>query len=215
MQYVERDTTSPPPVIGVASCVPIGRSSEISATIGVHEKEAEVERDYIGIAIGEGADLENTSDLKPRPLSISKKRKGVVSPALSSFLSLPNITIGKNRKSAFKALPRLKTSPDVNKYQEYHDDEEEEHNGDNTPTLSVSESEWMCRTPSPIPDHSRFSKLWSPGDDKQRKSIQAGGSLRKKAMNWYGSVKNSAESEDTSSSLGEGEARVRDGENWI
>jgi hypothetical protein len=210
VQYIERDTTSPSPIIGVAACVPIGRDGNKPAEIEDHEGG-----DKIGIAVGRESGLEDSFELKPPPLTISK-RKGVVSPPLGGFFSMPNITLRKNRKSAFKALPRLKTSPDVNKYEEFPGQEEEEDTRDDTPTLSISESEWMCRTPSPIPDQGRFGKLWSPGVDKQRNSIKGGGSLRKKAMNWYENVRNSAEPEDTPAfSLGEGEVKVRDGGNWI
>jgi hypothetical protein len=90
---------------------------------------------------------------------------GIIPPPL---FSLSNITIRHPRYSSPKTP---KTPPEIFSKQSYSPASQAEQPTliDNMTTLSLTESEWMCRTPSPI---------------KHQK-----GTLRKKALDWYEKVK--------------------------
>jgi hypothetical protein len=147
-------------------------------------------------------------------------------------LSLSNITLRKSRSrsSPPKHLSPIKQSPvlqsDSSPLLEEDKDDDDEANDEpstldnNLTTLSLTESEWMCRTPSPVrndPERDRIEQLWSPGVEKHsfRNSLD-GSALRKKTRNV--GVRSSEEIED-GVMLGRGirgdcEVKMRSG-NWI
>lgn len=217
VQYLDRDTTSPSPVIGVASRVSVGRLGRNKKPNNELEEHEEQEEGREDLRDGGESDMEDFSKLKPLPLTISK-RKGIASPPLAGIFSLPNITMRKNRKSTFKSLPKLITSPDVNRYGELPVGlDEDDETLDNMTTLSLSESEWMCRTPSPIvgePEPAGFGKFWSPGVDKKRPSSKENGSLRRKAIGRYDDARRSEETDESPSGSDLGGVRIKGG-NWI
>lgn len=208
IQYIDRDDVSPPPVTGIAFIVPIGRSA----------MDEEFERDDPAERSQDYPDIDDTFNMKPLPLSILKK-DGVPSPARSGLFSMPNISIRKSQVLPIKSLPKYITSPDINRYGEntVDVDGDDEENIANMTTISMTESEWLCKTPSPIrddPEHIRVQNLWSPGVGEQRGRPKEGGSLRKKAMNWYEGLKNSTEHESSPENTGSGEVKIKGG-NWI
>jgi hypothetical protein len=202
--YVERETTSPDPIIGVASVVPLPRSKSSGESFNEH-------RDSITIA---GPPITAPSYLSP-PSATASKRRGMASPPLGGLFNLPNITIRRRRPSPAKHLPRLITSPPENDNEDRSIDDYEVSG--NMTTLSLSESEWMCRTPSPVrndPEHAHDETLWSQCIDGNRVS-KDGSALRKKAMDWHDEVRYSEEADDSPQNPRSDEGlNIRFG-NWI
>jgi hypothetical protein len=117
------------------------------------------------------------------PLSeLATKRQGMALESASGTFSLPNVTIRKFRLSGSKFSPANKTTP-ANK-----DLKENEHTPllDNQTSLSLTESEWMCRTPSPMKtrqdDGFPISKLWSPGLGTNKKSPEGCAPRRRSSL---------------------------------
>jgi hypothetical protein len=214
LPYLDRDSLSPPPYIGVAAVLPVRRSVD-------EELEGGAQVEGSKFVHAEDHDRYENPELKPPPLNPCK-RKRTSSPPIGPLFSfpndsMPNVTIRKNKKSPFKGLPKLLTSPDINNYGGFpvSRDDEDQDILESMTTLSLTESEWMCRTPSPVVhEASRVKRHWSPGVDKNRPSTKEGGSLRKKAMNWYENVRNSTEPESSPSNLSFGECKIKGG-NWI
>lgn len=210
--YLEREhLNSPEPEIGVASVVPVRRSPSSTLTGAV------VTDEDLAIMRDDSDEPQHSSEPDSSPpthlplTASSKKRRGMASPPLGSLFTLPNITIRKKRKSPLKSSPGQMSSPtNLN-----------DSDIDAT-TISLSESEWMCRTPSPVrddPEHARVERLWSPppGQRASKDGRSLSGGLRKKAMNWYGNVRGSSseasDSPNSSQASGRG-LRVKSG-NWI
>ncbi|KAH7395812.1 hypothetical protein BKA64DRAFT_745977 [Cadophora sp. MPI-SDFR-AT-0126] len=185
LPYVERDTASPEPVVGVA-------------------KIAKVEVTTSPIIPPPSPSLLPSSpslnDATPSPLPMpnpkKSKRQGIASPPLNTRFSMANITIRKTRRSPSKRLS--KSAPDYYSHSPSYSpcpapsrtqaqlfdaqdqtlaDECDNYNDQppldtshNTLSVTMSESEWMCRTPSPVKALPRFGsvqKLWSPGLEKR------------------------------------------------
>jgi hypothetical protein len=220
--YVERDTISPePPVIGVATVLPV-----IASTFGLSPDPKEIDR-------GSGSTVDSCIDT-PSEQSLLPTRTPSKRPLGGVFnLSLSNITLRKHRSrsSPTNHLSPIKQSPVLPSESSQLLDEENEDEGDadaepstadldnNMTTLSLTESEWMCRTPSPIrndPERGRVEKLWSPGMDKNsfRNSLDENVLRKKNGV----SVRDSEEIED-GIVFGRGmgaddEVKMRSG-NWI
>ena len=201
--YFERETASPDPIIGIAAVVAVPHS--------VSSSSLKDDRESVMIA---GPLSAVPSDLSP-PSALASKRRGMTSPPLGGLFNLPNITIRKRRPSPAKQLLRLITSPPENECEDRSVDDHEISG--NMTTLSLSESEWMCRTPSPVrndPEHVRIEKLWSPRLDANRLS-KDGAALRKKAMDWYDDVRSSEAPEDSPQNQMSDEGLKTRGGNWI
>jgi hypothetical protein len=162
--YYDRNRESPGPAeIGIAKVVHVDFPSPIKA-----KKEGEVDTAAI-------SSLYVDEQVENSPLSeIATKRQGMTLHSSSGTFSFPNVTIRKLRFSGSKFSPASKTTPANKAFKE------NEHTGlldDQTP-LSLTESEWMCRTPSPKKnsqdDGFSASKLWSPGLSTNRKSPREG-----------------------------------------
>ncbi|APA10113.1 hypothetical protein sscle_06g048830 [Sclerotinia sclerotiorum 1980 UF-70] len=142
LSYIDRDQSSPEPIIGTAIAVSI--DSDISEISIAYEEDIEghFEQDH---------DFEGVSALSPPPTRTDSKRQGIISssPIQTSF-PLSNVTNRKPKHSSGKPSP-FKIPPGkesaiqgVNEksYTSIMSDE-------NSVTLSLTESEWMRRTPSP------------------------------------------------------------------
>lgn len=206
LSYLDRDSLSPPPILGVATVVPVGRKI--------------LRREY-----GEGLPSSNeeyyptdSADV-PEPLTIPTKRQGVTFAPLGGNFS--NITLRKRRNSPMKRLPKLETSPMMGNY-EQDEVEEPEHglvNGSNDYTpLSLTESEWLRQAPSPVKENKKYlgtEQPWSLGEDKHTEGMERRSSLQKKAIDWYDNVtRNTAEQDDDDEVLGYNEG-VKIPGNWI
>jgi hypothetical protein len=165
--YLDRDSPSPEPAeIGMAELVDVRLPSPIVGTT-----EGSVDTGSI-----ESLCVDEPSDNSPLSENATKRRGMAFSsvPADSGTFSLPNVTIRKLR------LPGSKSSP-MSMTTHAKDEVLKENENENTPlldnrtTLSLSESEWMCRTPSPMKNNQEddalsLTKLWSPGLGTNRKS---------------------------------------------
>lgn len=165
----------------------------------------------------EQADVDDSVTMKPLPLFILK-RDGMASPAHGLF-SMPNVTMRKNIDVPSKSLPKYITSPDINRYGEHlvDVDGDDDETLANMTTLSFTESEWLCKTPSPVrndSEHARIQNLWSPSVGGQKSRLKESESLRKKAINWYENLRNSAEPESSPVSTASGVVKIK-GSNWI
>ncbi|KAH9223987.1 hypothetical protein DL95DRAFT_484827 [Leptodontidium sp. 2 PMI_412] len=178
LPYLERDTVSPEPILGVAQVVEVSPSPTIplpSPTLSSPSID--------------------TTDSPPPPTNPTKsKRQGIASPPLNTLFSMTNITVRKTRRSPPKRLSKQGKSPELEFYSPSpsyspcpaptrpptqtfgtfadgnDNDQSTLDTSQNTTTLSISESEWMCRTPSPVKALPRFGslqKLWSPGLEKR------------------------------------------------
>jgi len=205
LAYLDRDTVSPEPEIGVAEAVDVHRTSPVVASTEKFSDTTSEER-YVD------------EPSEHSPLSeIACKRQGIALPALTTtFSPLPNVTIRKYRHSATKSLPMIDTTPASDK-------EEKENEAtptlDSMTTLSLSESEWMCRTPSPVKNDSendRFSKLWSPEPGLNRRTSKDGSVQRKRLSDWSEKVMAIPEepSDSPTREEFEDEERIRTG-NWF
>jgi hypothetical protein len=201
---LERDTTSPEPIIGIAQVVPIPRSSPAeSYSPSVYEDR------YQGSMSSTGIYNEAPSSLAPPSPSpaAASRRRGMSSPqTIENFMS-PNVTLRKHQRSSQRSLPQLlipgsplsykspskapskapskspskssfKFSPSKSpsktlcrspdKIQTLKDCDEHTSALYNMSTVTLSESEWMCRTPSPVrnnPEHATVGRLLSPDVD--------------------------------------------------
>lgn len=170
--YYERDCESPEPAeIGIAQAVHVAYSSPIVPTTEGSLDTASISSLYMDDPTGNS------------PLSeLATKRQGMALESASGTFSLPNVTIRKFRLSGSKFSPANKTTP-ANK-----DLKENEHTPllDNQTSLSLTESEWMCRTPSPMKtrqdDGFPISKLWSPGLGTNKKSPEGCAPRRRSSL---------------------------------
>jgi hypothetical protein len=214
LPYLDRDIYSPEPEVGIAAVIPIRRSGSSSpATPAVVEEDTVLIRRNAKefSSVSSNAAFGGTPPgLKTPAETFSRKRQGMTSPPLGGLFSLPNITIRKTRKSPFKSPCATLSKTDI-----LNEDSDQDH--ENTSALSLTESEWMCRTPSPVrndPEHVRVEKIWSPPPGHRTSkegSRTSSGGFKKRAKDWYESVRSSAEPE---SPLNKSAIRTRSG-NWI
>jgi hypothetical protein len=204
LAYIERDTTSPEPEIGVAEAIDVARSSPVIASTEKNLNVAPDEEQYADEPSNHSRS-ENAS-----------KKQDVTSPELATFSPMPNVTIRKHRHSATKSWQMIETTTASDK--EGKENEATPTLGNMT-TLSLTESEWMCRTPSPIKDdaeHNRYPKLWSPEPGIHKKSSRKSSVAQKRISNW--SEKFIGIPEEASDSPRreefEDEEKIRSG-NWI
>ncbi|THV50480.1 hypothetical protein BGAL_0148g00040 [Botrytis galanthina] len=152
LSYIDRDQPSPEPVIGTAIAVSIDSDvSEISVEYEDDDEEDEFDEEY---------DFEGLSALSPPPSRTDSRRQGIISPStMQPSFSLPNVTIRKPRHSIDEIsplrVPPRKESITAKSYISTASD-------DNTGTLSLTESEWMRRTPSPIKESEWMRRTPSP-----------------------------------------------------
>ncbi|KAM3070379.1 hypothetical protein ACMFMG_010206 [Clarireedia jacksonii] len=158
MSYLERDQTSPEPYVGDAIAISIDGSGDAS------------NENSISSHAGNSSEPDGSVILTG-----NANRQATIIP--TSF-SLPKVTFRKAKKSSDKPSP-IKISTKYSSPLKIingplaADDNDDSHTG----TLSLTESEWMCRTPSPVRNDPEYScierKLWSPGldlEDKYRSS---------------------------------------------
>jgi hypothetical protein len=183
--YIDRDSPSPEPAeIGIAEAVDVRLTSQIVGTT-----EWSGDTGFI-----ESLPVDGPSSNSPLS-EIAAKRQGMALSSLSTepaTLPLPNVTIRKLRLSGGKNSPVRKTSSAKDEFQR---EDENSPLSDNQATLALTESEWMCRTPSPLKKSQEeewfpLTKLWSPGLGANRKSLRrrsgesvesAGSVLRRRA----------------------------------
>ncbi|KAF7949192.1 hypothetical protein EAE96_008360 [Botrytis aclada] len=168
LSYIDRDQPSPEPVIGTAIAVSIDSDvSEISIEYENDSEEDEFDEEY---------NFEGLSALSPPPSRTDSKRQGIISSStIQPSFSLPNVTIHKPRHSIDETsplrVPPRKESITAKSYISTASD-------DNTGTLSLTESEWMRRTPSPVKEsewlrrtppakETIIERLWSPTPEKR------------------------------------------------
>lgn len=165
--YIDRDSPSPEPAeIGIAEAVDVRLTCPI---VGTTEWSGDT---------GSIASLAVDEPSSNSPLSeLATKRQGMALSSLSTepvTFSLPNVTIRKLHLSGGKHSPIRKTSPAKDEFQRK---DENSPLLENQATLALTESEWMCRTPSPMKkrqeeDGISLTKLWSPGLGANRKSLR-------------------------------------------
>ncbi len=164
--YVDRDSPSPEPAeIGIAEAVDVRLTSQVVGTTEWGGDTGFIQSLPVG-------DPSSNSPLS----EIATKRQGMALSLLSTepvTFSLPNVTIRKLRLSGGKHSP-LRASPAKDEFQRR---EENSPLLDNQSALALTESEWMCRTPSPMKkrqeeDGFPLTKLWSPGLGANRKSMR-------------------------------------------
>jgi hypothetical protein len=167
--YFDRDSPSPEPAeIGIADLVDVRLPSPIVGTT-----EGSIDTDSI-----ESLYVDEPSENSPQSEIATKRRGMALSPVSveSGTFSLPNVTIRKLRLSGSKSSPMSKPTPANDKVLK---ENENTPVLDNRTTLSLTESEWMCRTPSPMKNSREdeglsLTKLWSPGLGTNRKSPRRG-----------------------------------------
>jgi hypothetical protein len=215
--YYERDTASPDiPFIGVATALPV-----VASTFGLSPDLAK--RD-LGSGSTQASYVDAVSEQAPK---LSLQSKIASKRPLGGVFS--NITMRKqrNRSSPTKHLSPIKQSPVLPSEPlhspedaKYDDDRADDAGGSpSTPTndmttLSLSESEWMCRTPSPVrndPERNRLSQLWSPGVEPHTFKNPLDDSVRKKMVDLDDG---DDDMEDSMKGRGDCEVKMRSG-NWI
>ena len=178
--YVDRDTNSPDPFIGVASVMHV-----VATTFGLNddsEKNASsTSREEPDVDTSVGHEAVSTMTPLKRPLG--------------GVFDISNITFRKHRRSSpIDRLSPIKQSPILGSESSKSSPKEgSDQTGDanasimanNTTTMSsLSEAEWMCCTPSPVGNkRDRVEHLWSPGMEKSsfRDSLD-GRALKKKPV---------------------------------
>jgi len=210
LQHLERNTMSPEPVLGIAVVQRVTPRLSTSDENQIAKLELE-ERPTTSFNPSE-------NPVPPQPLlpAERKKRRGIASPPLGGSFTLPNITIRKKHSLPLKTIPRTFTDVDLMVAGEsvLVREDGDQDKIDKITSLTLTESEWMCRTPSPVrddPEHARFERLWSPGVDRKR----PGSSLRQKAKDWYDNVRRSSSPETSPSSIFNGRGSRITGGNWI
>ncbi|ESZ93274.1 hypothetical protein SBOR_6312 [Sclerotinia borealis F-4128] len=161
LSYLDRDQSSPEPIIGTAVAVSI--DSDVSEISIEYEDEDSEEEEY-----EEDYNFEGISALSPPPSRTNSKRQGIISssPIQNSF-SLPNVTIRKpkrspNQISPLQIPPRKESVNQAINGRSYTSTTSD----DNTGTLSIPESEWMRRTPSPVKE-TLLERVWSPTPERK------------------------------------------------
>jgi hypothetical protein len=201
--YFERDTQSPePPFIGVASAMHV-----VASTFGLNDDPEKKDGNPKSSDVPQD---DTSSDDQAVPTMTPSRRP------VGGVFDLPNITLRKHRRSSpTKLLSSIKQSPILESERSQSLEEYDENAGrndaegndadaeqsiieNNTPTISLTESEWMCQTPSPAhndPERDRLEHHWSPTVEKHSfKNSSNGIVLRKKAGNV--AIRNSEEFED-------------------
>lgn len=143
------------------------------------------------------ADLDPFTDAST-PIEEDFHQKDFISTPEDDLPLTPNVTVRKHRRT--QARERFSKIPD---------------NDPNRTPISLTESEWMCRTPSPIkghPDHVRVENLWSPGTEKAISPPPETKPLRRKALAWYKTVR--TPDVDADQIRYGDEVKIRSG-NWI
>ncbi|CZS93168.1 uncharacterized protein RCO7_07817 [Rhynchosporium graminicola] len=190
LPYLDRDSASPEPIIGIAEVVEVSPTIPFSSPIRSSPSPEE-------------------PSTKP---TRTQRRQGIAFPPPNTLFSMTNITVRKTRKSPLKRLsiqqsqdldfyspspshspcpapsrskiqpPSFDTLPSENDgYQAENENENDQPTLDTSQnTTAISESEWMCRTPSPVkasglPRFESLQKLWSPGLDNKRSSRETTG----------------------------------------
>ncbi|RDW83289.1 hypothetical protein BP5796_04780 [Coleophoma crateriformis] len=186
--YFDRDTDSPEHEIGVATVVHISKPAKAREIMIKEDPPSFWSLD---------TDLDPFTDAST-PIEKHFHPKDINS-IPEDDVPLPlNVMIRKHRRT--QAKDRFSEIPD---------------DGRNHFSTSLSESEWMCRTPSPIkelPDRVRVENLWSPNVETARSPDLEVKPLRKKALAWYKNVR--TPEKDIDKVRYNAEVKVRSG-NWI
>ncbi|EKD21068.1 uncharacterized protein L3040_000894 [Drepanopeziza brunnea f. sp. 'multigermtubi'] len=245
LQELDRESQSPEVLLGIAEIVDVYSSPNphFESPVPSISEFPSVPGDL----------SENT----PRTaLSVSTSRRcGISSPPSDTLFSMANITIRKTRRSPAKRLseqqPQSPNSPQdspcptpsrspTENFGNLYEDADQSPLEKNTTTITLSESEWMAHTPSPVRKIPRFGSLqnmWSPGL-ANRKSRNMGtfvekvtanenfrarrggsGSIPKKDGDWYENVNSSDEklpaTDQSLSDSGSRDANPMMEGNWI
>ncbi|KAL2074139.1 hypothetical protein VTL71DRAFT_7917 [Oculimacula yallundae] len=194
LQYLDRDSPSPEPELGVAEVVEVKTSPIIP---------------FPSPTISSPTTPSIDQTIFPDPSidpAKTQRRQGIASPPPNTLFSMTNITIRKTRRSPPKRLsaqaqlqqdqdfyspspsyspcpapsrpslqaPAFDSFPSLSESDLYVENENENENEQPTldtsqNTTAISESEWMCRTPSPVkaPRFGSVQQLWSPGLEKR------------------------------------------------
>jgi hypothetical protein len=217
LPYLDRDSTaSPEPVICVAAVVPVLRSGfgdDSVAGDGSISGDDSVTQEPMPFSSPESY-INLPPELSP-PSTTPSKRLGITHPR-DAAISPPNVTIRKHRHTSTKSPSTRSKILSARA----SDMEMEDSCYDNSTTLSLTESEWMSHTPSPIkrdPEKARVKKLWSPGVERHRHRDPASlerSALRKRSMDWYDEVRGYSDDGSPVSSRYGSEVKIRTG-NWI
>ncbi|KAK2629089.1 hypothetical protein QTJ16_002192 [Diplocarpon rosae] len=189
LQELDRDSLSPePPILGVAELV------DVYSPKPHHPSPS--------LSLSEFPQVPSTSPFTGSPIPLVSdtcaKRRGIASPPINTLFSMKNITVRKSRRSPEKKFSKSSTfvqnqtvtpdspcpAPSCAPIQTFStlslfsgdaspDAEQSSLSGETT-SLSLSESEWMCRTPSPVKTLPRFSSLqrmWSPGLENRKPGV--------------------------------------------
>jgi hypothetical protein len=210
--YVDRDTTSPSPSIGFASVKPVGKL-DILRPSG-HEDSSF----YSDQSLNESA--------LPSPLEIPPKRQGISPPSLGSIFS--TLTLRRPKRSPSNFLEKLEATPLMGGSKQSTSMTEEDDgtlnvNDNTTASISLSEHEWMRKTPSlenkrPSPSRGSsqsgsFEEVHRPAKKKDSPGRMT--SLRKKAMDWYDDVKKANTAPEQCMDIHESDGAVALSGNWI
>ncbi|TGO23425.1 hypothetical protein BPAE_0133g00240 [Botrytis paeoniae] len=152
LSYIDRDQPSPEPVIGTAIAVSIDSDvSEISIEYKDDSGEDEFDEKY---------NFEGLSALSPPPSRTDSRIQGIISSStIKPSFSLPNVTIRKQQHSIDEISPlRIPPRKDSITGKSYVSTASD----DNTGTISLAESEWMRRTPSPVKESEWMRRTPSP-----------------------------------------------------
>ncbi|PBP19276.1 hypothetical protein BUE80_DR009507 [Diplocarpon rosae] len=186
LQELDRDSLSPePPILGIAELV------DVYSPKPYHPSPS--------LSLSEFPPVPSASPFTGSPIplvsSTSSKRRGIAPPPINTLFSMKNVTVRKSRRSPEKSFSKSSThvqkqtlapdspcpAPSCPRTQTFStlslfsgdaspDAEQSSLSGETT-SLSLSESEWMCRTPSPVKTLPRFSSLqrmWSPGLENRK-----------------------------------------------
>ena len=210
IQHLERDTMSPEPALGVAVVQKVTPHRSISKENRIIKAEQ--------VESPKTASTSSQSPVSPQKLSPAekKKRRGIASPPLGGLFTLPNITIRRKRSSPLGSLPKILTDADllVAEQSMLIGEDEDQERIYNITSRSPTESEWLCRTPSPVrddPEHARIENLWSPRIDRK----PPGSGLRQKAKDWYENVRRSTSPEASPNTDFDGKGSRTTSSNWI
>ncbi|CZR66224.1 uncharacterized protein PAC_16125 [Phialocephala subalpina] len=217
MPYLDRDTGSPEPEVevGVAKIVEVLYSSPATRRIPSLKSDSDPMDDTdllatppkihtpegasVSSGIGEAWPmLPSTPSLanptikrKPVPWSnpIAKRRGMNTPPALNIFSSgsMSNVTFRKHRRSTTAHFVKSNTADNIERQ-----DEDDALTAEEINALSISESQWMCRSPSPskaTPAREPLQETASPTPifprNKAERIFKRGSALRRKSISWY------------------------------
>ncbi|KAF8863716.1 hypothetical protein BDZ45DRAFT_86601 [Acephala macrosclerotiorum] len=221
MPYLDRDTGSPEPEVevGVAKIVEVLYSSPIrvpslksdsdqldnSDLLATPPKAHTPEGTSISSGIGEPSPMltytpsftnssaKATSVIKRKPVPWSYpifKRRGMTTPPASNMFSsgsMSNVTFRKHRRSTMANFAKSHTADNF-----LRRGEDRILTVDELDALSLSESQWMCRSPSPsksgptpAPQATAGPTPTFPRNKKPEKGSKRGSALRRKSIRWY------------------------------